>query len=973
MNFRSVLLRSLFLAFAATLLPASLLAAKAIPAATATLTPGSAYLLPTASTVTFTAAVAGYPGDTGAIGWTVALPAGWSYVSGSGEPDVKPVAGQTGMLEWAYVSIPENASFTFTVSYPAGLDTDQSVTAAVLVRYSGNRQDVTPATVTLTPATAPLVTNTGATAATFNSTLSLGIAATSPIPITGYGATGLPTGLALDNLTGLITGAPTQVGAFPVALTATNAAGTSAAATISLVVANANATVTLAALAATYDGQPHAATAATTPAGLAVAFRYGPPASATATAPTDAGSYPVSANVISTGYTAAASGTLVISPAAQTVTFTPVGTITPGNQYTLTGTTTSSLPLTFSVVSGSATIAGSTLTVNGAGTIVLRAAQAGNNNYLTATAEQTLSAAKLNQTIAFAQPADKLATDAPFTLTATASSSLPVKYTVLSGPALLSGSTLTLTGAAGLVSIRAEQAGDTTYNAAADVTRAFEVTADDDRVYFGDFFSNGAAAKLPAGQARASSVALLGDIAAVLPAHSNTGTLMIVAPAAGLNAIIPFTLHDDGSFVSTTTQTIAGVTGSVTLRGQLAGGVLAGSIDGLGYTFTTAVEPSDGPSAASAGFYQSTGLATAEAVTYTIVGANNNVLVLAITPALTIGGAATLQSNGTFQLDVPATADTAAVTLKATVDAPTTTVSGAILVANAPPVDLAGLKNTTSRTDRLVNLSSRAKVGAGEKLLITGLVIGGTAPKPVLVRAIGPGLGALGVNRVLANPKIRIEKTGTLIAENDDWSQASDPAAITAAASRVGAFALAAGSKDAALLTTLSPGVYTVQVTASGATTPDGVAMAEIYDASENPAADYQRLVNISSRGEVTSGENILIGGFIVTGNSPKRVLVRGIGPSLGAQGVVNPLADPLLKIYQGQTVLATNDNWSADATKTAEVAAAASQVGAFALANGSKDAAIILNLAPGYYTAQVLSADGSAGIALVEIYELPE
>ncbi len=962
------LFRSLLLALVAILLPASAFAINAAQS-TATLTPGATYLLPTASTVTFTAAVAGYPGTTTAIGWTVTLPTGWAYVSGSGEPDVKPAAGQTGTLEWAYVSIPTNASFTFTVSHPAGINANKSVASAVIVRYSGSRQDVTPTAVTLMPATVPVVANTGTINATFASTLSLAIDATSPIAITGYGATGLPGGLALDGATGQITGQPTQVGTFPVTLSATNAAGTGSA-SVSLVVGNANASITLGALSVAYDGAPHSVTATTDPTGLAVAFLYGTPGSATA--PTTAGTYPVSATVTSTGYTATASGTLTIAPAAQAIAFAPVGAVQPGNNYTLSATASSSLPVTFSVVSGSASVAGSTLTVNGSGDIVLRATQAGNGNYLAATADQTVNAAKLNQTVTFAPPTDKLATDAAFTLTATASSTLPVTFAVVSGPAFLSGDTVTLTGAAGTILLRASQAGNANYNAAPDVTRSIEVIAADDRVFFGDFFASGSSAKNPR-QRSASALAPVGDIAAVLPAQSNTGTLLVVAPSVGINAVIAFTLQQDGSFVSTSTQTVAGVSRSVTVRGQLAGNILTGSIDDLGFTFTTDIEPRDGPSAASAGFYQSTGLSTAEATTYTIVGASNNVLVLAITPALTVGGPATLQSNGTFELAVAATSTSPAVTLHATVDTPTTTVSGAILVANQPAIDLAGLKNTTRRTDRLINLSSRAKVGPGEKLLITGFVIGGSAPKSLLVRAIGPGLTALGVNGILSNPKIRIEKTGTLIAENDDWGQAADPAAITAATARIGAFALGAGSKDAALLTTLSPGVYTVQVTASGSTTQDGVAMAEIYDASENPAADYQRLINISSRGEVTSGENILIGGFIVTGNSPKRVLVRGIGPGLAAQHVANPLADPLLKIYQGGTLLASNDNWSADATKTAELTAAMTTLGAFALTSGSKDAAMILNLAPGYYTAHVVSANGGTGIALVEIYEIPE
>src|SRR6185503_8228620 len=106
--------------------------------------------------------------------------------------------------------------------------------------------------------------------------------------------------------------------------------------------------------------------------------------------------------------------------------------------------------------------------------------------------------------------------------------------------------------------------------------------------------------------------------------------------------------------------------------------------------------------------------------------------------------------------------------------------------------------------------------------------------------------------------------------------------------SRLGAFALANNSADAALVLTLPPGAYTAQVSDGAA----GVALAEIYDASTNPNSDYQRLVNVSTRGEAGTGENILIGGFVVTGNAPKKLLVRGIGPGLTAFGVASALAD---------------------------------------------------------------------------------
>jgi hypothetical protein len=160
-----------------------------------------------------------------------------------------------------------------------------------------------------------------------------------------------------------------------------------------------------------------------------------------------------------------------------------------------------------------------------------------------------------------------------------------------------------------------------------------------------------------------------------------------------------------------------------------------------------------------------------------------------------------------------------------------------------------------------------------------------------------------------------------------------------------------------------------------------GVALAEVYDASENPQCEYQRLIDISTRGPVTAGEGVLIGGFMITGNSPKKVLVRGIGPGLTAYGVPNALADPLLTVYNVAGVpLAQNDQWETSAPLTAaqtsaspaDISAACTRTGAFALAHGSKDAALIVVLAPGAYTAIVSGVGGQTGVALVEIYEIP-
>jgi hypothetical protein len=340
-------------------------------------------------------------------------------------------------------------------------------------------------------------------------------------------------------------------------------------------------------------------------------------------------------------------------------------------------------------------------------------------------------------------------------------------------------------------------------------------------------------------------------------------------------------------------------------------------------------------------------------------------LVVVSTPTLVTGGLGTIAADGTFDVVV------SGANLAGTFDAATTISRGTFTATGQAALAFAGIASTTTRTDRLINLSARAQVGSGSKVLIIGFVIAGAEPKPVLIRGVGPRLAAFGLQGVLANPALRIFSGDTQIAENDDWGNATSASDLVATTTRVGAFALANDSADASVLVTLAPGTYTAQVFGNGSA---GVALAEIYDASSNPNAQYQRLTNISTRGDVGPGESILINGFSITGNSPKKILIRGVGPGLTAFGVAGVLADPHLRVFRDSTLVAENDNWSAVATEATANAAAAGLTGAFALTSGSSDSVLLLTLAPGAYTAQVGAADNAGtGIALVEIYEVPQ
>jgi hypothetical protein len=197
------------------------------------------------------------------------------------------------------------------------------------------------------------------------------------------------------------------------------------------------------------------------------------------------------------------------------------------------------------------------------------------------------------------------------------------------------------------------------------------------------------------------------------------------------------------------------------------------------------------------------------------------------------------------------------------------------------------------------------------------------------------------------------------VVENDNWGGAT---AISAAAGRLGAFALDGASRDAAVLPTLGAGGYTTTVTPAGTTAP-GVALVELYDAD---ASGTSRLVNVSARAPVGTGSDVLVVGFAVGGTGNRNVLIRAIGPTLAAFGVAGTLADPKLDVFQNGVVLRASDNWNPN------LAPLFASVGAFALTANSADAALALSLAPGTYTVQVSGVGNTTGVALVEVYELP-
>ncbi|MDD2919822.1 M4 family metallopeptidase [Rhodoferax sp.] len=252
-------------------------------------------------------------------------------------------------------------------------------------------------------------------------------------------------------------------------------------------------------------------------------------------------------------------------------------------------------------------------------------------------------------------------------------------------------------------------------------------------------------------------------------------------------------------------------------------------------------------------------------------------------------------------------------------------------------------------TPRLSNISTRGQVQTGDSVMIGGFIIDGATAKKVLIRARGPSLSAYGVPGVLANPKVDLYSGPTVIASNDNWGSATNAADITATG------LAPTNSLESAILTTLSPGAYTAIVSGVGNTS--GVGIVEVLE-MDNPAAP---LINISTRGQVQTGDNVMIGGFIIDGANPQTVLIRARGPSLSDYGVPGVLADPTMEVYSGQSVIASNDNWGT-ATNAADITATG------LAPTNAMESAILTTLDPGAYTVIVRGFNNTTGVGIVEV-----
>ena len=265
------------------------------------------------------------------------------------------------------------------------------------------------------------------------------------------------------------------------------------------------------------------------------------------------------------------------------------------------------------------------------------------------------------------------------------------------------------------------------------------------------------------------------------------------------------------------------------------------------------------------------------------------------------------------------------------------------------------------------NLSTRLAVGTGDRAGIGGFIntlnptmtANATAPlnvgaKQVVIRAIGPSLGAFGVDGPLADPVLELHLPDGSVVTNDNWRETQEAEIMAAGLAPT-------DDLESAILTILEPGAYTAIVRGSNGAT--GVGLVEIYDLD---GAAISELGNISTRGSVETGDGVMIGGFIVGGaeNTASTMVVRAIGPSLEAFGVADALQDPTLELHDGTgSLIATNENWKDTQESELEASGLAP--------TDDREAAIQIALGPGLYTAIVRGAGDTTGVALVEAYNL--
>ena len=270
-------------------------------------------------------------------------------------------------------------------------------------------------------------------------------------------------------------------------------------------------------------------------------------------------------------------------------------------------------------------------------------------------------------------------------------------------------------------------------------------------------------------------------------------------------------------------------------------------------------------------------------------------------------------------------------------------------------VDIGAVEVAPADTRNLANISTRMSVQGGNNVLIAGFIVAGSNQKTVIVRGLGPSLAQF-FSGTLSDPTLELHSGNSTLETNDNWQDNSAEAAQISA----NGFALA-DPRESGIFTSLPPGQFTAILAGKNGGT--GIGLVELYDLNQSVTSE---LANISTRGFVLTNNNVMIGGFILSGNANTRIVVRGIGPSLAQFGLNPVLADPTLELHDNNGgIIATNDNWQDDPNQAAQLSA-----NGFAPSD-PKEAGIFISMPPGQFTAILAGKNGGTGIGLVEIFNV--
>ena len=410
--------------------------------------------------------------------------------------------------------------------------------------------------------------------------------------------------------------------------------------------------------------------------------------------------------------------------------------------------------------------------------------------------------------------------------------------------------------------------------------------------------------------------------------------------------------------------------------GAFATSNLTGTVSSTGVGGTLAVNqatfigptPLAGTTAVSSGYFTGSLAGQPDSQVAAIVGADGSLMMYISSGASSDVGQGSLDSSGAFTITTAGNN-----TLTGQIDPATGFVTGALSGSGGGTILAAKASGGLFSDGVMKNISTRAQItSGGGGVLVAGFVVGGTSPKQLLIRAIGPTLSTFGISNAVSAIQLQVFSGATVVAQNTGWSSTSTNAiSVANADTQVGAFALPSGSADSAFVGSFAPGAYTAQISGVGGAT--GITLAEIYDLDAYAPFSSRKLINISTRGIVGTDTNVLIAGFSINGTAPKKLLIRGAGPGLAQFNVSNPLSSPHLQLFKSATQQLVRENYAwQSGNDPALVAASEKSTGAFAYSSGSADSAILAVLPPGTYTAVVGGVGTATGTALVEVYEVP-